>query len=124
MERKRQDSRGLDLEEFLNPKSSLSSVRTFLHVIWLRKWLLLGIWLFLALPAAVFLAFFDIPKGYEASTYLRFPRVEGAQSTMAKDVSMGESESVVRLFLSQKVLLKTIGEMGLQFQLTTPHGSG
>lgn len=118
MDRKRQE-RGLDLEAFLNPRSSLSSAQTFLHVLWLRKWALLIVWLLIAVPSAVFLAFFDIPRKYEAATYLRFPRVVGAQNTVARDISLGESESVVRLFQSQKVLFRTIEEMGLQFQLKT-----
>lgn len=118
MDRKRQE-RGLDLEAFLNPRSTLSSAQTFLHILWLKKWTLVGVWLFIAIPSAAFLAFYDIPVKYEATTYLRFPRVVGVQNTMARDVSLGETESVVRLFQSQKVLLRTIDEMGLQFQLST-----
>lgn len=110
--------RGLDLEEFLNPKSSLSSVSTFMHVLWLKKWRILLVWALIALPAAIILAFYDIPKNYSATTYLRFPRVTGGgQATVVRDISMGEAESVVRLFLSQKVLMKTIEDMHLQMQV-------
>ena len=53
MDRKHQE-RGLDLEAFLNPRSSLSSVQTFLHILWLKKWTLVGLWLLLAVPSATF----------------------------------------------------------------------
>ena len=118
MERKNQE-RGLDLQEFLNPKTRLSSFSTFFHILWLKRWRLLVLWLLLGLPAATFLAFYDIPRDYTATTYLRFPRVVGAEDKMARDVSLGEQESVVRLFLSQKVLQKTIEEMSLRFRIAT-----
>jgi capsular exopolysaccharide synthesis family protein len=119
MDGSKQD-RGLDLEEFLNPKSKLSSLSTFTHILWLRKWRIFGIWLLLAIPSAVFLAFYDIPQTYTAMTYLRFPRVTGnPQNTMVRDVSLGEAESVVRLFMSQRVVMKTIDDLGLRFQLKT-----
>jgi capsular exopolysaccharide synthesis family protein len=119
MDRNKQD-RGVDLEEFLNPKSKLSSISTFTHILWLRKWRIITVWLLLAIPSAVFLAMYDIPKSYSAVTYVRFPRVMGnSQNTMARDVSLGEAESVVRLFMSQRVVLKTIDDLGLRFQLKT-----
>ncbi|HKP97275.1 MAG TPA: P-loop NTPase [Fibrobacteria bacterium] len=112
--------RGLDLEAYLNPKSSLSSPSTFMHVLWLKKWKLIAIWAVIAVPAAVFLAFYDIPKTYSSVAYLRFPRVTGgAQNNVLRDVSMGEAESVVRLFLSQKVLAKTIEEMALRMTVSS-----
>ncbi|MDB5047990.1 MAG: Tyrosine-protein kinase EpsD [Fibrobacteres bacterium] len=112
--------RGLDLEEYLNPKSSLSSPSTFLHVLWLKKWKLITIWALIAVPAAVFLAFYDIPKTYSSVAYLRFPRVTGGtQNNVVRDVSMGEAESVVRLFLSQKVLAKTLDEMALRMNVSS-----
>ncbi len=111
--------RGLDLEEFLNPKSSMSSASTFMHILWLKKWKLVAIWALIAIPAAVILAFYDLPKSYSSVSYLRFPRVTGTQNTIVRDVSMGEAESVVRLFLSQKVLMKTIDEMSLRMKVTT-----
>lgn len=111
--------RGFDLEEYLNPKSSLSSPNTFMHILWLKKWKLVAIWAILAVPAAVFLALYDIPRQYSSVAYLRFPRVTGTQNTVMRDVSMGEAESVVRLFNSQKVLMKTIQEMSLQMQVVS-----
>lgn len=111
--------RGFDLEEYLNPKSSLSSPNTFMHVLWLKKWKLAAIWAIIAIPAAVFLALYDIPRQYSSVAYLRFPRVTGTQNTVVRDVSMGEAESVVRLFNSQKVLMKTIQEMSLQMQVVS-----
>jgi Mrp family chromosome partitioning ATPase/capsular polysaccharide biosynthesis protein len=111
--------RGLDLEEYLNPKSSLSTPATFMHVLWLKKWKILAVWAIIAMPAAIFLAFYDIPKTYSSVAYLRFPRVTGTQNTVMRDISMGEAESVVRLFLSQKVLMKTIDEMSLRMMVTT-----
>jgi capsular exopolysaccharide synthesis family protein len=119
MDRNKPD-RGLDLEEILNPKSKLSTLSTFMHILWLRKWRIIGIWLLLAIPSAVFLAFYDLPQTYSAVTYVRFPRVTGnPQSTMVRDMSLGEAESVVRLFMSQRVVLKTIDDLGLRFQLKT-----
>jgi capsular exopolysaccharide synthesis family protein len=116
----RKKDRGIDLEEYLNPKSSLSSPTTFLHLLWLKKWRLLAIWAVIAIPSAIFLAFFDIPKTYSSVAYLRFPRVTGGpQNSVVRDVSMGETESVVRLFLSQKVLAKTIEEMQLRMHIST-----
>ncbi len=112
--------RGLDLEAFLNPKSKISTPSTLLHILWLRKWRLLAVWALIGIPAAIFLACYDIPKTYVSTAYLRFPRVTGgAPNSTVRDVSMGEAESVVRLFQSQKVLMRTIDEMGLRMQVTT-----
>lgn len=119
MESQRRE-RGLDLEAFLNPKSKVSTPATFFHVLWLKKWKLLAVWAVIAIPAAVFLACYDIPKSYSSTAYLRFPRVTGGQNNSpVRDVSLGEAESVVRLFHSQKVLMRTIDEMGLRMQVTT-----
>jgi len=119
METQRRE-RGLDLEAFLNPKSKVSTPATLFHMLWLKKWKLMTIWAIIALPAAVFLAVYDLPKTYDSVAYLRFPHVEGgAQNAPVRDVSLGEAESVVRLFHSQKVLLKTIEDMGLRMQVTT-----
>lgn len=119
METQRRE-RGLDLEAFLNPKSKVSAPATLFHMLWLKKWKLMTIWAIIAIPAAVFLAVYDLPKTYDSVAYLRFPHVEGgAQNAPVRDVSLGEAESVVRLFHSQKVLLKTIEDMGLRMQVTT-----
>jgi Mrp family chromosome partitioning ATPase/uncharacterized protein involved in exopolysaccharide biosynthesis len=119
MESQRRE-RGVDLEAFLNPKSKVSAPATLFHMLWLKKWHLAAIWAIIALPAAVFLAVYDIPKEYETVAYLRFPHVMGGgQNGPVRDISMGEAESVVRLFNSQKVLLKTIDDMGLRMQVTT-----
>lgn len=119
MESQRRE-RGLDLEAFLNPKSKVSTPATLFHMLWLKKWQLAAIWAIIALPAAVFLAVYDIPKSYDSVAYLRFPHVMGGgQNGPVRDISLGEAESVVRLFNSQKVLLKTIDDMGLRMQVTT-----
>jgi Mrp family chromosome partitioning ATPase/uncharacterized protein involved in exopolysaccharide biosynthesis len=119
MESQRRE-RGVDLEAFLNPKSKVSAPATLLHMLWLKKWQLAAIWALIGVPAAVFLAVFDIPKTYDSVAYLRFPHVMGGgQNGPVRDVSMGEAESVVRMFHSQKVLLKTIDDMGLRMQVTT-----
>ncbi|MBW8889537.1 MAG: hypothetical protein JF616_17415 [Fibrobacteres bacterium] len=119
MESQRRE-RGLDLEAFLNPKSKVSTPSTLFHMLWLKKWKLLAIWALIALPAATFLAVYDLPKTYTSVAFLRFPHVMGgAQNAPVRDVSLGEAESVVRLFHSQKVLLKTIDDMGLRMQVTT-----
>jgi len=109
-----------DLEAFLNPKSKVSAPATLFHMLWLKKWKLLAIWALIALPAATFLAVYDLPKTYTSVAFLRFPHVMGGQQNgPVRDVSLGEAESVVRLFHSQKVLLKTIDDMGLRMQVTT-----
>lgn len=119
MESQRRE-KGLDLEAFLNPKSKVSTPATLFHVLWLKKWKILAVWAIIGIPAAVFLACYDIPKSYSSTSYLRFPRVTGGQNNSpVRDVSLGEAESVVRLFHSQKVLMRTIEEMGLRMQVTT-----
>ena len=119
MESQRRE-RGLDLESFLNPKSKVSTPATLFHMLWLKKWKALAIWAVIAIPAATFLAVFDIPKTYTSVAYVRFPHVTGGgQNGPVRDESMGEAESVVRLFNSQKVMLKTIEDMGLRMQVTT-----
>jgi Mrp family chromosome partitioning ATPase len=118
MESQRRE-KGLDLEAFLNPKSKVSTPATLFHILWLKKWKLLAVWALIAIPAATFLAVYDIPKTYSSVAYVRFPRVTGGQNGPVRDVSLGEAESVVRLFHSQKVLMKTIEDMGLRMEVTT-----
>lgn len=109
----------VSLQDILNPKSKVSSISTFGHILWLKKIPILIIWLVVGTPLAVFLAFYDIPKSYWTSVNLRFPKVIGAERSMAQDVSITELESIVNLFKSYNVMSKTINDLGLQFRVTT-----
>lgn len=118
MEAQRRET-GLDLEAFLNPKSRMSGPAALFHMLWLKRWKLLAIWIVLAIPICTILALYDIPRTYDSVAYLRFPQVTGGNDGPVRDVSLGEAESVVRLFNSRKVLLQTIEEMGLRMEVST-----
>ena len=109
----------VDLQEILNPKSKISSISTFAHIFWLRRWFILGVWLVLGVPAALFLAFFDIPRTYWATSYLRFPNVVGAEDNMVHDMALGNSSSIFTLIKSYNVMSRTIHNKKLQFQVRT-----
>src|SRR6185295_14933819 len=90
----------VDLQEILNPKPKISSISTFAHVFWLKRWIILGIWLGLGIPSALFLAFYDVPRTYWATSYLRFPNIVGAEDNMARDMALVEASSILTLFKS------------------------
>jgi len=93
---------------------------TLAHIIWIRKWWALALWLILALPAGILLSLFNIPATYEAKTIMRFPDVIGAQTNMMRDVSVMQRESIVSTFSSYNVLSNVVKKLNLQFRITTP----
>jgi len=109
----------VDLQELLNPKPKISSLSTFAHLFWIRRWIILGVWLVLGVPAALFLAFYDIPRTYWATSYIRFPNVVGDDDNMAHDAALVETGSILTLFKSYNVMSRTIQDEKLQFQIQT-----
>ncbi len=109
----------VSLQDLLNPQSKVSSLSTFGHVLWLKRYVIIIAWLLMGVPLATFLAFYDIPKTYWTSVSLRFPKLVGEERNMVQDVSITELESIVALFHSYNVMSKTIQNMGLQFGIAT-----
>ncbi len=105
------------LADLLNPKSTLSSWSTILHVAYLKRWTIVTLWLLLGIPLGLFLIFFDLPKTYVSQAYLRFPHVVGVDDQVMRDVALREKESIVRLFQSYNVLHRTIDDLGLKFRI-------
>ncbi len=114
-----QPNEGVDLQEILNPKPKISSISTFAHLFWIRRWFIIGIWLILGVPAALFLAFYDIPRTYWATSNSRSPTVVGAHDNMAHDAALVETGSILTLFKSYNVMSRTIRDEKLQFQIRT-----
>jgi capsular exopolysaccharide synthesis family protein len=97
----------------------IPSPATLLHIFWLKKWLILGLWLLFAIPAGVLLSIFDIPVSYNATTIMRFPNVVGAQTNVMRDVAITQRESIVSIFNSYQVLEATIRKLDLRMRITT-----
>lgn len=109
----------VSLQDILNPPSKVSSASTFGHVLWLKRHVILAVWMLVGIPLAVFLALYDIPKNYWTSVSLRFPKLVGEERNMVQDVSITELESINTLFKSHNVMAKTIENMGMQFSIAT-----
>lgn len=109
----------ISLQDILNPPSKVSSLSTFGHVLWLKRYVILTVWMLIGVPLAVFLTLYDIPKTYWTSVSLRFPKLVGEERNMVQDVSITELESINTLFKSHDVMSKTIDDMGLQFRIAT-----
>jgi capsular exopolysaccharide synthesis family protein len=109
----------VSLQDILNPPSKVSSLSTFGHVLWLKRYVILIVWMLIGIPLAVFLALYDIPKTYWTSVSLRFPKLVGEERSMVQDISITELESINTLFKSHNVMAKTIDNMGLQFRIIT-----
>ncbi len=97
----------------------IPSVSTLLHIFWLKKWLVLLVWLLLAIPSGVLLSIFDIPRSYSATTVLRFPNVVGAQTNVMRDVAITQRESILGIINSWQVLEATIRKLSLRMRITT-----
>lgn len=110
-----------DSETPLDGPRRIPSIPSLLHVLWLRKWPLLYIWLGLAIPAGILLSIFDLPKTYTANTVLRFPNVVGAQTNVMRDVAITQRESIISIFRSYQVLESTIERLKLRLRITTPN---
>src|SRR5687767_10575742 len=93
------------------------SLGSMFHVLWLRKWVWLAVWLVLAIPAGVLLSIFDLPRSYSAATVLRFPNVIGAQTNVMRDVAITSRESIISIFKSYSVLEATATRMKLRLRV-------
>jgi len=114
-----QSESALSFQEILNPTSKVSSLTTFAHLLWLKRYPILIVWALIGVPAAVFFAFIDIPHNYWTQSILRFPNVTGAENNLARDISITQTESIVSIFKSEKVLSRTVSENRLQFRIKT-----
>lgn len=95
-------------------------MQTIAHILWIRKWWMISIWLLLAIPSGVILSFFDLPVSYQAKTIMRFPSVEGAQTNMMRDVAITQKESIISTITSYQVMVGVIERLGLRIRLQTP----
>lgn len=98
----------------------LPSIFSLLHVVWLRKWAVLVVWLVISLPAGILLSVFDLPRSYSATTVMRFPSVVGAQTNVMRDVAITQGESIISIFNSFQVVQATINKLSLRLRITTP----
>ncbi len=117
MERSESSKSASSLLELLNPKSTLSSFHTLLHVAYMKRWTIVAIWLLLGIPLALFFMIFELPKTYTSQAYLRFPHVVGVDELVMRDIALREKESIVRLFQSYDVLHRTVDDLGLKFRI-------
>jgi capsular exopolysaccharide synthesis family protein len=99
--------------------SKIPPVSSLLHVLWLKKWVILTCWLALSAPTGVMLSIFNLPKTYTASTILRFPNVVGAQTNVMRDVAITQGESIISVINSFQVLEATIRKLGLRLRIDT-----
>ncbi|HLP40163.1 MAG TPA: AAA family ATPase [Fibrobacteria bacterium] len=111
------DTEDLDLP--LEEPRRIPSISSLLHVIWLRKWPLLYLWLVLAIPAGVLLSIFDLPKSYSSTTVLRFPSVVGAQTNVMRDIAITQRESIISIFRSYQVLESAVKRLRLRLRVRT-----
>jgi polysaccharide biosynthesis transport protein len=93
------------------------SLGSMFHVLWLKKWQWLAVWVVLAIPAGGLLSIFDLPRSYSAITVLRFPNVIGAQTNVMRDVAITTRESIVSIFKSYSVLEATATRMKLRLRI-------
>ncbi|MEO7424726.1 MAG: AAA family ATPase [Fibrobacteria bacterium] len=96
------------------------SITSLFHFLWLKKWVILTLWLVLAIPTGIVLSIFDLPRSYTASTVLRFPAVVGAQNNVMRDVAITEGESIMSIMESYQVLSSTIKKLHLRLHILTP----
>ncbi len=108
-------------DEGFQLKHRIASISTLGHIIWLKKWFIIGVWLMLALPAGIILSFIDLPKSYTTATVMRFPNVVGAQTNMMRDIAITQSESIMSIFRSYQVLAATISRLQLRFRIQTTY---
>jgi capsular exopolysaccharide synthesis family protein len=109
-----------DQDDLPETARRIPSPPTLFHIFWLKKWLILGLWLSFAIPAGILLSIFDIPVSYSASTIMRFPNVVGAQTNVMRDIAITQRESIVSIFNSFQVLEATIKKLNLRMRIITP----
>ncbi len=95
-------------------------IRTFLHFLYMKRWHVLVLWLFLAIPTGILLSLFDLPNSYVSRTVVRFPSVVGAQVNMMRDVAITQKESIISTFESFQVLERTADRLRLRLRVVTP----
>ncbi len=98
----------------------LPSIFSLLHVVWLRKWAVLVVWLVISLPVGILLSVFDLPRSYTATTVMRFPAVVGAQTNVMRDIAITQGESIISIFNSFQVVKATIDKLSLRLNILTP----
>src|SRR5690606_34368025 len=107
-------------EEANESPVKMPSISSILHFLWLKKWVILTIWLALAVPAGIALSIFNLPRTYSAGTVLRFPSVIGAQTNVMRDVAITHGESIITVFNSFQVMEATIRKLSLRWRIVTP----
>jgi polysaccharide biosynthesis transport protein len=108
------------MEEASSGPRKFPSIPTLIHVIWLRKWLIVLVWLLVAIPAGVLLSIFDLPRTYSAHSVMRFPDVVGAQTNVMRDVAITSGQSIISILSSRQVLEGAIQKLGLCLRITSP----
>jgi polysaccharide biosynthesis transport protein len=93
---------------------------SLLHIIWLRKWVILATWVLVALPIGVMLSIFNLPRSYQVGTVMRFPSVVGAQTNVMRDIAITQGESIIGIFNSFQVLHATVEDLSLRVRIRTP----
>jgi succinoglycan biosynthesis transport protein ExoP len=109
-----------ELEDDSTGPRKFPSLGTLFHVLWLRKWPVLAVWLVLALPAGIALSVFDLPRSYSSATVMRFPDVIGAQTNVMRDVAITSGQSILSILSSHQVLEGTIAKLALRLRIVTP----
>ena len=107
-----------EIEESTGPRK-IPSIGSLFHILWLRKWLALGVWLISAIPIGIALSIWDLPRSYSATTVMRFPQVVGAQTNVMRDVAITQGQSIISIFNSYQVLDATIRKLKLRIRITT-----
>jgi capsular exopolysaccharide synthesis family protein len=109
-----------DIEESSSGPRKIPSIASLFHILWLRKWFVLCIWLVVAIPTGVTLSIFNLPRSFSAGTVIRFPQVIGAQTNVMRDVAITEGQSIISILNSFQVLDGTIRKLGLRLRIATP----
>ncbi len=94
--------------------------RTLVHVLWLRRWLILGVAALCAIPTGIVLTLVDLPRSFQSATVMRFPAVVGAQTNMMRDVAITRQASIIAIFNSYSLLERTVDALSLRMRLATP----
>jgi capsular exopolysaccharide synthesis family protein len=109
-----------DIEDPSSTPRKIPSIASLFHILWLRKWVAVVIWLVVAIPTGVTLSIFNLPRSYSATTVIRFPQVIGAQTNVMRDVAITEGQSIIAILNSFQVLDGTIRKLGLRLRIVTP----
>jgi hypothetical protein len=108
------------LEDISSGPRKFPSIPTLIHVIWLRKWVIVFIWLLVAIPSGLLLSIFDLPRSYSSQSVMRFPDVVGAQTNVMRDVAITSGQSIISILSSRQVLEGAIQKQNLRLRITSP----